>query len=513
MEMLAPKRFKRPVARAVSASISAPLLGWNARDSLADMDPLDAVILENYFPQGTYIQLRYGYSRHATGIPAQVETVMAAPLLSSNKLLAAAGTEIYDVTAGGAVGAAVQTGLTNARWQYIDYSNTSGNYVYMVNGADAPRYWDGTTWTNAAITGVTPASLIHINAHKSRVWFVEENSLNAWYLPTNALAGAATKFALQGVATRGGYLMAMATWTIDAGYGVDDLAVFVTSVGDVVVYRGTDVASSATWALVGVFEVGAPVGRKCFIKYAGDLLLLCRDGVEPLSGYLQSSRTNPKTALTDRIQQAMSESTTLYGENYGWQMLQFSKENMLFLNVPVQEGNLQEQYVMNTITKAWCKFTGWNANCWELFEDNAYFGGNGFVGKAWDTLEDNEGEITADALQAFNYFGSPAIQKRFTMLRPTLQTNGVPAVLAALNIDFDLSDNTSPLSFAAVAYAIWSSSLWSGGIWGSSLVTSRVWQGASGIGYCAGVRLKTTSQGIALRWVATDVVGERGGIL
>lgn len=498
--------------KAVSVTLPAPTGGWNARDALGDMDPKDAVVLKNWWPSTSDVVLRYGHTRFATGISGQVETVMSFNGLTSSKLLAAAGTAIYNVTAGGAVGAAVQSGLTNARWQHINFANTSGNYVYMVNGADAPRHWDGTTWTNPVITVVTAANLIHINQHKSRIWFVEKNTLNAWYLPTSALAGAATKFDLSGIANNGGYLMAMATWTIDAGYGVDDLAVFITSQGDVIVYRGTDPSAAATWALVGVFSVASPIGRRCFEKYAGDLLIITQDGLEPLSGYLQSSRTNPKVALTDKIQGAMTSAASTYGSNYGWQIAMYPKQYMVLLNVPTQEGNMQEQYVMNTITKAWAQFTGWNANCWELYGDDLYFGGNGFVGKAWNGLTDNGSAINADGLQAFNDFKLSDV-KRITMMQPILQTNGTPSILATINLDFDTSDPTSPLSFTPTSYGGWDSAVWDTSVWGSDLVVSKAWQGATGVGRWCGPRLKASASGIQVQWVSTTVVFEKGGIL
>lgn len=511
--MLLPRQkiIPRPVSR--SKFLPAPVGGWNARDSLGGMDELDAVKLTNWFPKTTNVVMRYGHTRYSTGLPSQVESLMAFQGASTNKLLAASGTAIYDVTAGGAVGAAVQSGLTNARWQHINYSNTSGNYIYMVNGADAPRYWDGTTWTNAAITGVTVANLIHINEHKSRVWFVEKDSLNAWYLAVDAIAGAATKFPLNGIAQHGGYLMAMATWTIDAGYGVDDLAVFICSGGDVIVYRGTDPSDSTKWALVGVFYIGSPVGRRCFMKWAGDLLIICQDGVMPLSGALQSSRVQPRVAITDKIQSAMSSAITLYDANYGWQLMSYPRENMLLLNVPVQEGGSQQQYVMNTISKAWCNFTGWNANCWELYNDDLYFGGNQFVGKAWNGLDDNGTAITADGLQAFNYFGDTARKKRFTMMQPSLQTNGTPSILAAINTDFSLADPTAALSFSPTSYAVWDTSLWDSGVWGSDLVISDAWQGATGLGYCGAPRLKSQASGIQVQWNNTNVLYEVGAFI
>jgi len=500
--------------RAVSttAAISAPTGGWNARDALGAMEPQDAVILTNLYPGTSDVFLRNGYTQYSTGLGGQVESVMTFSGLTSNKLLGAAGSSIFDCTAGGAVGAAVQTGLTNARWQYVNYSNTSGNYIYMVNGADAPRYWDGTTWTNAAITGVTVANLIHINEHKNRLWFVEKNTMNAWYLATSAIAGAATKFDLTGVAMMGGYLMAMATWTIDAGYGVDDLAVFVTSRGEVIVYRGTDVSSATTWALVGVWQIGAPVGRRCMVKFAGDLLIICQDGVYPMSGALQSSRVNPRVALTDKIQFAVSSAISTYGDNFGWELIQFPKENMLFLNVPIAVGS-QEQYVMNTITKSWCNFTGWEANCWTIFGDDPYFGGNGYIGKAWNGYADNGTNINGDGLQAFSNFGSPGKLKRYTMMKPYLRSDGSPAISANLNIDFDTSDTTATLSFSPTNYALWDTAVWDAAVWGGGLNVLQNWQGVNGVGAWAAPRLKIASQGIATHWVNTTIVMEQGAIL
>lgn len=505
-------------ARSKSASLPAPIGGWNARDVLSEMDPTDAVNMENMFPLTTSVRLRKGYTEHATGLVSQVETLMAYSGPSTEELKAIAGGSIYDVTSAGAVGAAEVSGLTNSRFQYINVSTSGGNFLLSVNGANKLQGYDGSSWYvdgdgSHDITAVDTADCIGINLFKNRVWLVEKESLSVWYLPTNAIAGAATEFPFNSIASKGGYLVAMGTWTIDAGYGVDDLAVFITSQGEVIVYRGTDPSSATTWALVGVWQLGAPIGRRCFLKYQGDLLLVCQDGVLPLSGALQSSRVNPRVALTDKIQSAMNSAAVIYGGNYGWQLLFYPKANMLFLNVPVQAGNIQQQYVMNTITKSWCKFTGWEANCWEIFEDEPYFGGEGFVGQAWDGLSDNDNNIDGIGEQAFNYFGSRGVLKRWTMLRPILLSNGSPATSITLNIDFAETGTASSLSFSPTSYASWDSATWDSSVWGSNLAVQKSWQGAAGIGYCASVVLQVASKGIETEWISTDAVYEKGAIL
>lgn len=510
-------RIQKQVSGAVT--FPAPVGGWNARDQLGDMNELDAVELENWFPGTTSVIMRYGHTRHGTGITGQVETLAGYVSGSTSKLFAVAGGTIYDVTSAGAASATTVSGLTNSRFAFANMANTSGAYLFLVNGADKQRIFDGTNWHADGdgvpydITGVDSANLIHVHNFKSRNWYIEKDTLKVWYLALNAIGGAATALNLSGVFQRGGYLVAMGTWTMDAGYGVDDYAVWVTSQGEVAVYRLTDPTVPSGISLVGLYWIGSPVGRRCMVKYEGDLLILGQDGISPMSTALQSDRLDQRAQLTNKIQFATSSAISNYGSNYGWQMLPFPKQNMLILNVPVQEGDGQQQYVMNTITKSWCKFTGWEANCWELFGDDVYFGGDGFVGKAWNTLTDNGSAIGFNGLQAFNFFKSPGITKRFTMMRPTLFTNGTPSILAAMNIDFNTNDTTSPLSFSPTAYGVWDTAVWDSGIWGADLSVSNAWQGATGQGKSGAVRLKGSASSIQVQWVSTDVVYERGAIL
>ena len=492
------------------ASLPAPVGGWNARDSLANMEATDAVTLENWFPSVSSVNLRGGYTQFATGISGQVETLMTYSSGSSNKLFAIANGSIYNVTAGGAVGAAVVTSLTNSKWEYVNITTAGGSFLVAVNGVDQALLYNGTTWSNPSITGVSSADFDNVTLFKNRLWFVQHNSLKAWYLPVNSIGGAAEAFDLTSIAKLGGSITSFGAWTIDAGYGVDDNLVFVTSNGEIIVYRGTDPSSASTWALIGVWQLGAPVGHRCILKWGGDILILSLDGLLPLAQALQSSRLDPRVALSDKIQGAITEVTSTYQNNFGWQILYYAKRNALFINVPIAVGQ-QQQFVMNTITKAWCNFTGWNANCWTIYNDEPYFGGNGFVGLAWDdNYIDNTSSITANALQAFNYYGSRGVKKYFTRARPSLFTDGVPSTFVGMNVDFQIADTTAALSFAPNPYALWDSARWDTGVWGSGLTITNNWQGITGIGYCGATQLKTSSSGIQVEWASTDVVYQTG---
>lgn len=502
------------VSRVVT--LPAPVGGWNARDALGAMAPTDAVYLVNWFPGTSSVEVRSGYTQFATGLLAQVETVMSYAGGSSNKLFGIAGGKIYDATAGGAVGAAAVSGLTNSRFQYINVSTSGGNFLLAVNGANKLRGYSGSAWWADGdgthdITGINTETVGNIALHKNRVWLIENNTLNVWYLPTDAIAGAASAFSLKGVARKGGYVVAMGAWTMDAGYGMDDMAVFVTSQGEAIVYNGTDPANAAKWSRVGVWDLGAPIGRRCLKKYAADLVLICQDGLIPFSTGLQSDRLDTRAAITDKISGAISSAIGTSSANFGWDITPYPKGDALILNVPFGVGT-QQQYVMNSITKAWCSFTGWEANCFEVFQDDLYFGGDGYIAKAWSGTIDVDTNIEADAKQAFNFFGT-SNQKHITMARPTMLSDGAPSVLCALNMDFSDDAPTSAISFAPIAYATWGTGLWGAGLWGGGLVPSSNWQYVAGIGNSAAIRMKTAAQGMQLQWASTDLVMQDGGIL
>ena len=122
---------RKQVAKTVN--LPAPVGGWNARDSIAAMPVKDAVIMDNFFCMPTSVAVRNGMSKHATELPDTVESLMVYEG-ASTKIFAASGTEFYDVTSAGAVGAAVVTGLTNARWNHINFGNSGGRHFYACNG-------------------------------------------------------------------------------------------------------------------------------------------------------------------------------------------------------------------------------------------------------------------------------------------------------------------------------------------------------------------------------------------
>lgn len=597
---------RRQVERQIepeSQSVPAPVGGVNARDALAAMPPTDCVTAVNCFGQTSYVQIpRNGDVSFATGMPGAVDTVMGYNGTAANKLFAASGGNIYDITAGGAVGAAVVTGLANSRLQHAMFNSGGGNILIWANGGNQPQYYDGigtvltlntlvggsgyesggtisvpnvpltggtgsgtvatvtvtagvvtavvittagtgytvadtlttansnlggtgsgfsikvattsTGWHVTTISGtnLNPVNLITVTIFKQRCWFVEQNSMNVWYTAVTAFQGVLTVFPLGALFKKGGFLVNMATWTIDNVSGIDDYAAFFTSEGEVAVYQGYDPSQLSTWSLVGIFNIGRPIGRRCYTKYASDILVITADGLTPLSKAMLTDRTQEDAQLTYKILNAINQDVGQFNANFGWQVIDYPLGNKLIINVPESPNNTIHQWVMNPVAKSWWRYEDWNANCWELQQDNLYFGENTRVFKADIGLTDAGVAINIDIKPAFSYFDSPGKLKAFLMAQPVFQSNALIYPQITLNVDFNDVINPSP-PFTGNSVSPWDTSPWDTTPWAgdAASVSIKSWQGVVGLGYAASGRISMQLSNVSSQWYATNYLVASGG--
>lgn len=504
---------------ATGKSIPVPTGGWNTLLPLANMPPEFAVRLINWFPTPGWVELRKGHQSHCnTTSGAPVETVATYHGITTNSMFAWSGSKIYDVTT--STPSTSVTGLGSARAQFINFATTGGNFLWTCNGVDNPQYFDGTSWAAATITGISGPDIIGVNAHKNRLWFTQVNSSDAAYLPVDQIQGAAVEFPLGGLWNLGGYLMAMGTWSIDAGTGPDDYAVFISSRGQVAIYSGTNPSSSTTWSLVGVFDMGAPIGRRCLTRVGADIAIICVDGVVPLSRAMIFERAAvQKISLTQNIQPDMNQAARDYKDHFGWQLIAYPLGTRAILNVPQIENNTQVQFVMNTLNGAWCEFEGMDANCWELLLDRLYFGGNdGVVYLADEGGGDPAVTMRADMMTSYNYYGDRGHLKRWMMCRPLLTTDQSVQPGLAFNVDFqsDAMINVTPTT--PLGSALWDVAEWDVDVWAPGVVTQLVWASVTGLGYCASIRmvvdvLPTSVDDITLQVNGFDLVLEQGAFV
>jgi hypothetical protein len=515
------KPARRRTQTSTAASLPAMTGGWNARDPLPMMKSDHAVLLDNFFPGTGSVDMRRGSVLHASDAGAgPVETLIEYASGGTRQMLACGSGAIYDVSTSG--GATALTGtFTNNQWIWVNFRG----FVVAANGADAPINYNGTTIATSAITGtgLAPANLNYVVAHKSRLYFAENDTLSFWYLSTNAIQGTATEFDLSGIFRMGGTLTALGSWTRDGGSGADDLFVAMTSRGEVAVYQGSDPSDAASWSLVGVFRVAPPLGRRCMIKFGADLAILTQDGLLPLSQVLPIDRSAAGSqAISDKIKSAFTSAARNYGSSFYWQVFDYPQDNWLAVNVPVSGVDFAHQYVMNTLTGAWCRFKGMKAYSWGLLGDSLYYGGaDGNVFKADVGYTDDGATITGDAWGAFSYFGSRGRLKQFKLIRPILSTLGSPTLSIGVVTDYDDTTPTDSVTLSSSS-PMWDTVYWDESYWSTESTILKDWVGVSGIGTAAAVRLRMTTGGAladesGLEYVAqedgTAILREDGGLI
>lgn len=419
MRQAASLKSRRGAAIAAVAQYPAPVGGLNTRDPPALVPINEAVYMQNFFPTAAGLLVRKGWEAHRTSMPASTESLMVyTSNTGAETMFAASGTEFYDVTASGAVGAAVVSGLANAQWQYTNFTNSGGSsYLCCFNGADSPRYWDGATWTaitgisTPAITGLTTTTIISAAVHQRRMWLVQTNSLKAWYLPIDSVGGLAKNIDLGGIATKGGYIMAADVWTVEGGDGLNDILLFTTSQGQLVAFAGTDPSSASTWTHVGTWDTALPLGRRCMFQHKGDVLIITRAGVAS-SARIMAGDAGSSAMLTDKIVGTFRSEVSSAGSTFGWQVLYYPTQDMLLLSVPTRN-----VYAMNTVTGAWSgAFLNHNPICWAVMGGVLYFGVSTTatgVRKFWAQTRDNASTtITGIVASGYGDFGLPGIIKK-----------------------------------------------------------------------------------------------------
>jgi hypothetical protein len=472
--------------------IPASTKGWIANQAISEMDPQGAVVMDNWFPRSDSQWIRNGTVPFAqTAETGPVQTLMSYVSGASSNIFACVSGKIYDVTPGGSIAAPVLTGFTNNLWQYINFATAGGLFLVAVNGQDPAQNFNGTVWaTTPAITGPSnPNALVQVWNYKQRLWFVEAGTQNAWYLAAASIGGAATSFPLGSLLSMGGSLIAGGTWTHDAGFGPQDYCAFLSSEGECLIYSGNDPTTPTGFTMVGRFVIGRPIGRRCLLRSGADLVINCSDGIMPLSKAIAYDRASASAqAFTWNIQEAFSTSYSTYGGNTGWEIMTYPKGNMAIVNIPTATGISAIQYVMNTLTGAWCRFTGINACTWTVRKDDLFFGGaKGNVLQADSGSADYNGTaynpINAQWISAFNDLGMKGIKKNSLLGRPVFIVP--PPIQPGVGVcaDYNLNPVQATQQSSSLNLPLWDVALWDVALWPAASQTQANWQKVSGFGY------------------------------
>lgn len=513
--------------QSIPITLPAPIGGLNGRDPLAAMAKTDAYLMDNAFPGTASVDSRKGcvkYSTTALGAPVQSMEVYSGG--AGDKMLAWAGGKIYNVSV--AVPALLVSGLLSNVVVTTMFSNSADNSQHLIccTGTDTPNRYDGAAFTNLALTGMTgsASTLNSVFAFKSRLYFGQKDKLGFYYLPVGAIQGALSYFDLAQFSAKGGYLVAMASFSESSnGSTPADYIVFITSEGECIVYAGYDPSNAANWQLVGRYYTASPIGRKCTLNYGTELIILTLEGALPFSEVrragdqaAQGVTGSAYSAITSKLGSFLS-AFNMNADVPGWEGVQYSGGGgWLLLNVPTTGAisGAYYHYIMNTTTNAWCRFTSWNGLSFCVFNRRLYFGRyDGYVMLADEGRLDDGQPIRWDVKQAYNYFddgsGMAFLQKHFQWASLLVSCDGEPPLSGRFNVDFTEQQPEYVNELSPSAGAEWDVGAWDTSIWGDDARTQRFIITLNKSGVAGALWLRASLTGLTLCWYATQYTMEK----
>ena len=503
--------FKQRVSQ--STSVPAPIGGINAVDPLSAMEPTDAVDMLNFIPGTNSLVSREGYSRWVTGLPGPVKTLSS--YISSAgefRLFGATDDGLYDVSTK-ASSPAISSPLTVGRCSTMMFSTVGAQALVVCNGVDATRHYDGTSWvlwsqvaspvSPGEVKGVDPAKFVQVHSHKRRLWFVEKDSMTAWYLPVDSLGGEAKPLYLGSVFRRGGRLQNIMTWSLDSGSGLDDIIIFQSSEGELAGYEGSNPDDTADWALSAVHYVSPPFSDRASADVGGELVILTAAGVYQTSRIVSgigAVNLSSRDTLSYKIGPLLMDAVRRRGSSIGWEIFTYSARSYLILVLPKTSQNPAEQYVMNLQTGMWgrtdlpmltaCEVGG--RMFFSDFSGNVYeYGGVYADNVSFDAVDYDP--IYASFQTAYNYFETRGQNKHYKMIRPTWLAQYPPAYYLTLSLDFyPVNINQMPAPPTEnILLPYWNKAIWNQSKWSPRFSTQFKWDGLGGLGYCASLVVVT----------------------
>ncbi|MDR2427061.1 MAG: hypothetical protein LBD46_07805 [Endomicrobium sp.] len=504
----------------ITVTIPCPTGGLNLRDNVANMNPNDAIIMDNFIPYETYIEQRPGY-REIIETSTLAESLIPYEVADIHELLVGMSGKLYifNPTSPTPQLKLIKENLINNKWQSTLYKER----LFIVNGQDLPQVYDGNEIVNAPfypISDIPPLnlqSLFLVTIFKNRLFFAQKDSLKLWYTQdAGNISGPLVCFDLSQVATKGGKIAAIANWTQQGGQGQNNLFIVVTNQGECFIYDGTDPSDMEAWALRGIYNIPSVIGINNNTQLAGNVILITKDGYFPLSAVLSVAFASNAVAFSDKIN---GEFKTLKNsfDLADWQILYLNSKDLMIINVPLNNYK-SIQHVMNCRSGAWCKFTGINIKSIAPLGSDVYFCGydqNKLDGslkpaifRLFDGLSDNGKPIMSYCQSAYTDFGYPQL-KRWGTLKIIQFSESKINYQINFSVDYSTPISSSDVYNNVIIETPWDQAVWDISHWAQEeniYQSITIINGKPGVKGSIGIRLIKNSS--TFKWLSNIITFE-----
>lgn len=549
-----PARRRQPIpARFEEMYVPAPVGGLNTVAPGGMMPEGDCLSLWNMVVAENGLRSRLGSREWCTGLTGAADNLVRSVLpfkgsqASKDRVFACTSSGIYDVTSSSAaptlkIAFADTTGdagygvshalvIVTTGAHVLAYADEKNGLYYYTESTDT---WAKVTMGAGAgqIDTIDPADIRFVTTFKHFVIFAVKDSQKLHYLASGNIYGAATAFPLGGQFLHGGNVVGMWSCTYDGGAGMDDSLVVIAAGGDLLIYQGTDITTANSFGLKGRWFLGGiPAGRHIASNIGGDLLIITKMGLLPLSRLVtgaaaEDSRIYETYKVSNLFNQLMLTKSSLRG----WSIRLNPEDNTLLVTVPTFAGQACEQLAMSIPAKSWSRYdslgigngTAWaNAGFYssETHDGKLYFGTvdgrvlihDGYIDGVLLSNANAYTSIQWRVLTAYRNLGNGR-QKQVQLIRPTvLSETANPAYDCQAKYRFDMTELAS-VSIGAPGSGSWDSGTWNSAVWGDGLGASIGVTGGVGMGSSFAVAMRGAAIGrtVIVGW---DVALTQGGWL
>jgi len=433
--------------------------GLNLIDPLDNMGAEFAIQMDNIIPEANGDKVRAGcVKKLSTGasmlIPSPISTKERLICYGDGEFNAYAPSDFETVKA-------TKNGFTSDAWKYTQFTDGAGQaYTIIANGVDTAQSFTNDTFADLGYTMTGINYLDSPLSFKNRLYFVCDD-WTVCYSGVQSITGSLTTFEVGSYFKKGGKILTIENWTQDAGQGIDDLFVIISTEGEVMIYKGTS-PEATDWQTLGVFQIPRPVGKWCCESVGADILIITEQGYLPLSVVLSDIRAN-RTSISGKINPIVN------GKDFTkrWEIHFYSTAGWVFINAPSNVPQYaHEQHVLNIKTNAWCRFLGWDGQSFCVLNDMLFFANANGVYQANQGSSDDGKYIVYKVQKAYNQFGTP-LKKQLMRIVPRYSSYSNDELYKCINADFKEGRNRLIIERTNNGYqsywdlAIWDESYWS----------------------------------------------------
>ncbi|KHQ51099.1 hypothetical protein [Mameliella alba] len=310
------------------------------------------------------------------------------------------------------------------------FSALSGQ-VIIADGIGDPLAFNGSTFSTPAFTtstSVTQSDFDGFLAHHDRPYFwVRGSTLEFYYGGVGAVTGALTQFPLDRLGNITGSILEMASLTVDAGHGMNDVLAIFTSTGQVVTYEGLDPGDQNDWRQLNRLQIAPPLGPKAFQQIGSDLWVLTPKGVVSI----QQTISQGQMALVKQVSQPVADDLVQAAEDGGDWILHASADQRMVIINRVFAG-VSEQWVFYTKSGTWEK-SDYPALDWHNLAGNTEFTAMDGRPARLTTSKTDGDEMTAVLRTGWFRSGFTSIES----VTPSILAKGPLSVRLAVLVDHD----------------------------------------------------------------------------